>query len=105
MRALGARLVLISYEEAWEALEARSWPGVDGRFVHPFDDDDFVAGNATVALEILEDAPDTACIIAAIGGGGLIVGAASAVRALKPDTKVFGAEPIPTESSNCLARA
>ena len=93
MRALGARLVLVSYEEAWEGLEARAWPGVEGRFVHPFDDHDFIAGNATVALEILEDAPNTACIIAAIGGGGLVVGAGSAAKALKPAIKVFGAEP------------
>lgn len=93
MKALGARLVLVTYEEAWQALEARAWPGVDGTFVHPFDDHDFIAGNATVALEILEDAPDAEVIVAAIGGGGLVVGAASAAKALKPDIRVFGAEP------------
>jgi threonine dehydratase len=93
MRALGARLVLVSYEEAWKALADRAYPGVEGTFVHPFDDHNFIAGNATVALEILEDAPDTQTIIAAIGGGGLVVGVASAARPLKPDIKVFGAEP------------
>jgi threonine dehydratase len=93
MRALGARLVLVSYEEAWNALEARSYPGVGGTFVHPFDDHNFIAGNATVALEILEDVPDAHAIIAAIGGGGLVVGAASAAKALKPAIKLFGAEP------------
>jgi threonine dehydratase len=93
MKALGARLVLVSYEEAWNALEARAYPGVEGTFVHPFDDHNFIAGNATVALEILEDAPDAAAIIAGIGGGGLVVGVASAAKALKSGIKVFGAEP------------
>jgi threonine dehydratase len=93
MRALGARLVLVTYEEAWQALDARAYPGVEGTFVHPFDDHNFIAGNATVALEILEDAPDAQAIVAGIGGGGLVVGAASAAKALKPGIKVFGAEP------------
>jgi len=93
MRALGARLVLVSYDEAWKALDARSYPGVEGTFVHPFDDHDFIAGHGTMALEILEDAPDTAAVICGIGGGGLIVGVASAMKALKPDVKIYGAEP------------
>src|SRR5580658_11228907 len=58
MRALGARLVPVSYEVAWKALGDRSFPGVDGTFVHPFDDHHFIAGHATMALEIFEDAPD-----------------------------------------------
>lgn len=93
MRALGAKLVLVSYARAWQALEDRSYPGVEGTFVHPFDDHNFIAGHATMGLEILEDAPDTAAIIAAIGGGGLITGVASAVKALKPEIRVWGAEP------------
>ena len=93
MKALGARLVPVTYEEAWTALDARAYPGVEGTFVHPFDDHNFIAGNATVALEILEDAPDARAIIAGIGGGGLVVGVASAAKPLKPGIKVFGAEP------------
>jgi threonine dehydratase len=93
MRALGAKLVLASYERCWQALEERSFPGVDGTFVHPFDDHNFIAGHATMGLEILEDAPDTAAVIAGIGGGGLITGVASAIKALKPAVKIFGAEP------------
>lgn len=93
MTALGARLVPVSYTAAWHALEARAYPGVDGTFIHPFDDDDFIAGHATMGLEILEDAPDTAAIVASIGGGGLITGVASAVKALKPAVRIFGAEP------------
>jgi threonine dehydratase len=93
MKALGARLIPVPYEVAWKALEERTFPGVEGVFVHPFDDDNFIAGHATMGLEILEDAPDTAAVIAGIGGGGLVVGVASAVKALKPDIKVLGAEP------------
>jgi threonine dehydratase len=93
MRALGARLVPVSYDGAWAALEDRAFPGVEGTFVHPFDDHDFIAGHATMGLEILEDAPETMAVIAGIGGGGLITGIASAVKALKPEVKVWGAEP------------
>jgi len=93
MKALGARLVPVPYEVAWQALEERSFPGIDGAFVHPFDDHNLIAGHATMGLEILEDAPDTAAVIAGIGGGGLIVGVASAVKALKPEIKILGAEP------------
>ena len=93
MRALGARLVLVPYAKAWQALEARAYPGVEGTFVHPFDDHNFIAGHATMGLEILEDAPDTAAIIAGIGGGGLIVGVGSAIKALKSEVTVWGVEP------------
>ena len=61
--------------------------------MHPFDDHNFIAGHATMGLEILEDAPDAAAVIAGIGGGGLITGVASAVKALRPEVKVLGAEP------------
>ncbi len=93
MRALGARLVLAPYEICWKALEDRAYPGVEGTFIHPFDDDNFIAGHATMGLEILEDAADTVAVIAAIGGGGLVTGVGSAVLALKPEIKVWGAEP------------
>ncbi len=93
MSALGARVVKASYDACWEALERRAYPGVEGTFVHPFDDDDFIAGNATMGLEIVEDLPEVATVVAAIGGGGLITGVGSAIRARKPDVRVFGAEP------------
>src|SRR5438067_12764855 len=93
MKALGAKLIPVPYEIAWKTLEERSFPGAEGTFIHPFDDDDFIAGHGTMGLEILEDAPDTAAVIASIGGGGLITGVASAIKALKPEIKVFGVEP------------
>jgi threonine dehydratase len=93
MRALGAKLIPVPYEVAWKALDDRSFPGVEGTFVHPFDDHNFIAGHATMGLEILEDAPDTVAVIASIGGGGLITGVGSAIKALRPEIKVWGAEP------------
>ncbi len=93
MRALGAKLILVPYDVAWNALEQRAYPGAEGTFVHPFDDQNFITGHGTMGLEILEDAPDTAAVIGAIGGGGLITGVGSAVKALKPDIRVYGAEP------------
>src|SRR5882724_11452548 len=93
MKTLGAKLIPVPYEIAWKALDERSFPGVDGTFIHPFDDDDFIAGHGTMGLEILEDAPDTAAVIASIGGGGLVTGVGAAIKALKPETKIFGVEP------------
>jgi threonine dehydratase len=61
--------------------------------VHPFDDHNFIAGHGTMGLEILEDLPEAAAVIAGIGGGGLVTGLASALKALKPKIKVYGAEP------------
>src|SRR6202163_4720649 len=93
MRALGAKLIPVPYEVAWKALDERSFPGADGTFIHPFDDHNFIAGHGTMGLEILEDVPETTAVIASIGGGGLITGVGSAIKALKPSVKVFGVEP------------
>ena len=93
MKALGAKLIPVPYTTAWKALDERSFPGVGGAFIHPFDDDDFIAGHGTMGLEILEDAPDVNAVIASIGGGGLITGVASAIKAIRPEVKIFGVEP------------
>jgi threonine dehydratase len=93
MQALGAKLIPVPWEVAWKALDARAFAGVEGIFVHPFDDHNFIAGHATMGLEILEDAPDTAAVIAGIGGGGLITGVGSAMKLLRPEIQVWGAEP------------
>ncbi|MFL6537402.1 MAG: threonine/serine dehydratase [Chthoniobacterales bacterium] len=93
MRALGAKLIPVSYHAAWRALDDRAYPGAEGTFIHPFDDDNFIAGHGTMALEILEDAPDTATIVAAIGGGGLVVGVGSAAKAGRKHIRVLGVEP------------
>jgi threonine dehydratase len=93
MRALGATIVPVSYDRAWVAAESHKFPGLDSTFVHPFDNHDFIAGHGTMGLEILEDCPDVGAVICAIGGGGLITGVGSAIKAKKPGAKVIGAEP------------
>ncbi len=93
MRALGAEIVPVSYDRAWVAAETHEFPGIDATFVHPFDNHEFIAGHATMGLEILEDCPEVQTVICAIGGGGLITGVGSAIKAKKPEVKVIGAEP------------
>ncbi|HET6977731.1 MAG TPA: threonine/serine dehydratase [Pyrinomonadaceae bacterium] len=89
---LGGRVVKVSFDEWWRAFEQRSYPGVTGRFIHAFDDLDVMAGNGTIALEILEDLPDVDAVIIPWGGGGLTCGIASTLRSLRPGCKIFTAE-------------
>ena len=90
---LGATIVTVSYDECWKTVESHASPRMHGHFVHPFDDDDFIAGNATAGLEILEDLPDVDAVVAAIGGGGLLSGVASVMRAKRPSVRIYAAEP------------
>jgi threonine dehydratase len=90
---LGASIVRATYDECWKTVESHGSDRMSGYFVHPFDDDRFIAGNATAGLEILEDLPDVDAIVAPLGGGGLLAGLSAAARALKPDTRVYAAEP------------
>lgn len=90
---LGASIVRATYDECWRAVEAHGSDRMHGTFVHPFDDDRFIAGNATVALEILDQLPDVDAIVAPLGGGGLLSGIAAACAELKPATRVYAAEP------------
>jgi threonine dehydratase len=93
MRALGATIVPVSYEVAWIAAETHAFDGMEGTFIHPFDNHDFIAGHGTMGLEIVEDLPEVKTVICAIGGGGLITGVGSAIKALKPHVPIIGAEP------------
>jgi threonine dehydratase len=90
---LGASIVRATYDECWRTVETRGSDRMTGHLVHPFDDDRFIAGNGTAGLEILEDLPDVDAIVAPLGGGGLLAGLAAAVRELKPDTRIYAAEP------------
>jgi threonine dehydratase len=90
---LGARIVPASYDECWRTVESHASDRMRGHFIHPFDDDDFIAGNGTAGLEILEDLPDVDAVVAALGGGGLLSGIGSAIRATKPGVKIYAAEP------------
>src|SRR4051812_35551693 len=90
---LGATIVKASYDECWRTVESHGSPRMTGHFVHPFDDDDFISGNGTAGLEIVEDLPDVDAVVAAVGGGGLLAGIGVALRALRPAATVYAAEP------------
>jgi len=90
---LGATIHRATYDECWKTVEEHRSARMTGHFVHPFDDDDFICGNGTVALEILEEVPDVDAVIAAIGGGGLLAGIGCVMRALRPTANVYAAEP------------
>jgi len=98
----GATIVKATYDECWRAVETHASDRMRGRLVHPFDDDDFISGNGTAALEILEDLPDVDAVIAPIGGGGLLAGIGAVMSAARPDARVYGAEP---ETAAPLARS
>jgi threonine dehydratase len=93
IRRLGASVVQVTYDECWNTVESHRSDRMRGCFIHPFDDDRFIAGNGTAGLEILEDLPDVDAVVAPLGGGGLLAGVASAVRQLRPEVDVFAAEP------------
>jgi threonine dehydratase len=90
---LGATIVTATYDECWRTVEEHASARMTGHFVHPFDDDDFISGNGTAGLEIVEDLPDVDAVVAPIGGGGLLSGIAIAVRALRPSATIYAAEP------------
>jgi threonine dehydratase len=90
---LGAEIVRAPYDECWRAVEAHRSERMRGRFIHPFDDDAFISGNGTIGLEILEDLPDVDAIVAPVGGGGLISGIGCVVRAVRPEARIYAAEP------------
>jgi threonine dehydratase len=99
---LGASIVKASYDECWRTVESHGSSRMQGHFVHPFDDDDFISGNGTAGLEIVEDLPDVDAVIAPLGGGGLLTGIGVALRALRPGAAVYAAEP---ETAAPLARS
>jgi threonine dehydratase len=90
---LGATIVKASFDECWTTVESHGSARMTGHFVHPFDDDDFISGNGTAGLEIVEDLPDVDAVVAAVGGGGLLAGIGVALRALRPPARIYAAEP------------
>jgi threonine dehydratase len=89
---LGGRILPVPFERWWQVLVEHAFPGMDGLFIHPVSDRAVIAGNGTIGLEILEDLPDVDAIVVPYGGGGLSTGIASAVKALRPKTRVLAAE-------------
>jgi threonine dehydratase len=89
---LGAHVIKVPFDRWWQVMMEHRYDGLAGRFVHPVSDPAVIAGNGTVALEILEDLPDVDAIVVPYGGGGLSCGIAAACRALAPNVRVWAAE-------------
>ena len=90
---LGGTIAKVTHERWWQALEESRFPELDGFFVHPVQDEAVMAGNGTIGLELLEDLPELDTVLVPFGGGGLSVGVASAVKALRPEARVYSVEP------------
>jgi threonine dehydratase len=89
---LGGRVILAPFEQWWHTFETRGYPGVDCTFIHAFDDPDVMAGNGTIALELLEDLGEFDAVIIPWGGGGLSCGIASVLRERAPHVRIYAAE-------------
>jgi threonine dehydratase len=89
----GGRVIKVPYDEWWNTMITGSYPGVDGLFVHPVDNDRVMAGNGTIGLELLDQLDDFDAVVVPYGGGGLVTGIASAVKATRPDVRFYAAEP------------
>lgn len=89
---MGGRVIKVPFADWWRTFETRSYPGVEATFIHAFDDPDVMAGNGTIALELLEDLPDLEAVVIPWGGGGLSCGIAAVLRARVPRVRIYAAE-------------
>jgi threonine dehydratase len=92
VQRLGGRVILAPFADWWHTFETHAYPGVDATFVHAFDDLDVMAGNGTIALELLEDQPDLDAVVIPWGGGGLSCGIAAVLRQVAPRIRIYAAE-------------
>lgn len=90
---MGGRIVHVTWDEWWTAMESNGMDGVEGTFVHPVRDVGVMAGNGTIGLELAEDLDEIDAVVIPWGGGGLTTGIASALKALRPKTRIVVAEP------------
>jgi len=91
---LGGSVILVPFERWWQTMEEGSYPGVEaGLFVHPVQDERVMAGNGTIALELVEQLDDIDAVLVPWGGGGLTTGIASALAQLSPATRIYPCEP------------
>jgi threonine dehydratase len=102
---LGARVMKVPYDDWWQAIVSSRIEGMEGLFVHPVQDEAVMAGNGTIGLEVLEDLPDPDAVVIPFGGGGLTVGIASAIKALRPETRIYTAEPATGAAMAAALRA
>ncbi len=89
---LGGRVIKVPFDRWWQTFTDRGYPGIDAVFIHSFDDDRVMAGNGTIGLELVEDLPNVDTVLIPWGGGGLAVGIATALRALKPTVRIYAVE-------------
>jgi threonine dehydratase len=89
---LGARYIPVPFDRWWRTMTERRFEGVEGRFLHPVEDEPVMAGNGTIGLEILEDLPDVDAVLVPWGGGGLATGIGSAIRQLAPRVEIHACE-------------
>ena len=89
---LGATFIKIPFNDWWQVIVTRKFEGMKGLFIHPVSDPPVIAGNGTIGLEILEDLPGVDAVIVPYGGGGLISGIATAMKAIKPTVQLFASE-------------
>jgi threonine dehydratase len=89
----GGRVIKVPFDEWWQVMTESRYAGVEGLFVHPVDNDHVMAGNGTIGLELLEQSSDFDAVVVPWGGGGLFTGIATAVKAARPDVRLFVAEP------------
>jgi threonine dehydratase len=92
MERLGGRVIKRPFDEWWKALEDSRLEGLEGLFIHPVENEWVMAGNGTIGLEILEDLPDPDVVLIPFGGGGLTVGIASALKAERPEVRIYPVE-------------
>ncbi len=90
---LGGRAIRVPFERWWQAIEESRFQGTDGLFVHPVANPLVMAGNGTIGLELVEDLPELDAVVVPYGGGGLVSGIGSAVKQLRPGTRVVAVEP------------
>jgi threonine dehydratase len=89
---LGGQVIKVPFERWWQTFQERAYPGVEATFIHAFDDPYVMAGNGTIALEILEDLPDADAVVIPWGGGGLTCGIATVMREARPECRLYAAE-------------
>lgn len=92
LRALGATVIRVPFDDWWRVLTTRRFEGVEGVFFHPVAEPEVVAGNATIGAEIVEDLPRFDAVVVPFGGGGLVSGIGSVVRRLAPGARMIAAE-------------
>ena len=92
LRSLGALVEQLDFTDWWQIMEERGRAGEPGHFLHPVADQKVLEGNATIGLEIMEDLPETDCILVPFGGGGLITGIGAAAKSVRPGVRMIACE-------------